>query len=109
MTPYVTIHAAPLSQLLAGIVADIPRYRSDLSEPSKDRPKNMKCRTVAARAIQARILEVIKAGHHVDSPTLVKALDSNRFSIYNNAHTMAEEGLIRMVRLSTRKFYWEAV
>lgn len=109
MTPYCTIHAAPLANILAGIVADIPRYERELASVSMSRPSFAKGHTPFAREMQARILEVIRNGEKVSTKMIVKALDSNRFSVYNNASVLVADGVIRLVKRGNKDFYWEVV
>lgn len=110
MTPYITQHAAPMSALLLGIVKDIPRYVRENSSSEMIRATGYgKGKTPAARAIQAKMLNLIKLGPKTTTMDMVKALDSNRFSVYNNASVLAEDGLIRLVKAGVKRFYWEVV
>jgi hypothetical protein len=109
MTPYCTIHAAPLGNILSGIVADIPRYEREMASVYMSRPSLAKGHTPFARKMQARILEVIRNGGKVSTKMIVKALDSNRFSVYNNASALVADGVVRLVKRGNKDFYWEAI
>lgn len=109
MTPYVTIHAAPLSSVFAGLIADIPRYVRDTASVSMSRASFGKGRTPAAIAAQCAMLPMIRDGYRVTTKSLVTALGANRFTTYNNLCVMADDGLIKLVRVSAKKFYWEAL
>lgn len=110
MTPYITIHAAPMASIFKGIVKDIPRYVRENSSSEMNRATGYgKGKTPSARAIQAKMLDLIKSGPKTTTMDMVKALDSNRFSVYNNASVLAEEGLIRLVKVGAKRFYWEVV
>ena len=110
MTPYITQHAAPMASIFAGIIKDIPRYVRENSSSEMIRATGYgKGKTPAARAIQAKMLDMIRSGYRVTTMDMVHALNSNRFSIYNNAAQMVEDGLIRLVKLGAKRFYWEAI
>ena len=109
MTPYITQHTVPLHQLMAGMIADIPRYVRENSSSEMVRASFGKGKTPAARAIQAKMLDMIRSGDRVTTMDIVKILDSNRFSVYNNASVLVEDGLIRLVKLGAKRFYWEAI
>lgn len=110
MMPYITIHAAPMHQLMAGIIADIPRYIRENSSSEMIRATGYgKGKTPAARAAQAKMLDMIRSGYRVTTMDMVHPLNSNRFSVYQNASQMVEDGLIRLVKLGAKRFYWEVV
>ena len=110
MTPYVTQHAAPMASIMAGIVKDIPRYVRENSSSEMIRATGYgRGKTPAARASQTKMLDMIRSGYRVTTMDMVKQLDSNRFSVYNNASVMVEDGLIRLIKLGAKRFYWEAV
>lgn len=111
MNAYCTIHTAPMVGILDGIVSDLPRYYGErISFPVTKRGEQVgRNRTPAARAIQRKMLEMIATGNKVTTMQMVYALDSNRFSIYMNAHVMEEEGLIKLVKVRNKCFHWEVV
>ena len=110
MTPYITQHAAPMAQVMAGIVSDIPRYVRENSSSDMIRYKGYgRGKTPAARAMQAKMLVMIKSGDRMTTMDMVKQLDSNRFTVYQNAAQMVEDGLIKLVKIGAKRFYWEAI
>lgn len=110
MTPYCTIHTAPMSGILAGIVSDLPRYYGERIElQTRSKTGSGRNRTPSARAIQRKMLAMIASGHHVTTMQMAEAFNYTRYSIYMNAHTMEEEGLIKLVKIRNKVFYWSIV
>ena len=110
MTPYCTIHTAPIVGILSGIVSDLPRYYGERVD-IQHRVKSVcgRNRTPAARALQRKMLDMIAGGSKVTTMQMVAAFNSNRYSIYMNAHIMEEEGLIKLVKVRNKVFYWSIV
>lgn len=110
MTPYCTIHTAPLDKVLLGISMDLPRYYGEIEEKVVKRPKGVgRGKTKAAREIQEKMLDMIKNGDRVTTIDMTGALLSNRFSIYAHAKTMMNEGLIKLVKVGSKAYHWEVV
>lgn len=110
MTPYCTIHEAPMRNVLLGIVMDLPRYYKDKEATIINRkPAVGRARTPEAVAKQKKIMKIMQKQGKATTRELTVALKSNRFTTYQNCMVLQEEGKIQLVRVNANSFYWRVV
>ena len=109
MMPYVTQHYAPLSIVMAGIIADLPRYVRDNSTSEMIRVSRRNAIPKESIELQGKMLDMIRAGNKVTTADMVREFGKSRCSTYKFAARMVENGLIRLVKVNRKYAYWEAV
>ena len=109
MTPYITQHAAPMWQVMAGIIADLPRYVRENSTSEMIRVSRKSAIPQESIDLQRKMFAMIRDGKKVTTADMVREFGKNRCSTYKFAARMVEEGLIRLVKVNQKYAYWEVV
>ena len=109
MIPYITQHAAPMAQLMAGIIADIPRYVRENSTSEMIRVSRRNSIPKGSIELQGKILDMIRSGNKVTTADMVREFGKSRCSTYKFAARMVENGIIRLVKVNRKYAYWESV
>jgi len=107
MTPYCTIHEAPMPAIIQGILHDIPRYESEKTVITA-RQTFGRGFTPRARQAQIDILEIIKAHDSIGTVQIAKLTGRSRCAIHCDVTIMAEEGMIKRFQRG-KLFFWEVV
>lgn len=109
MTPYVTIHAAPMLNIMAGISIDIDRYYKEKNISAPRLPAgDGRCTSELAIYLQDKIIEILKRDGKSTTPRIAKELESNRATIYKQSKFLEKIGVLKLV-LVGRKYHWEVV
>lgn len=101
-----TPFAAPIGLLIAGILADVPRYEREKDLASVSRSGSMRLNpamTKQAAALRAKILDVIRnaplvieaiSGTKADVNTIADAVQGKRSTVYKALYYMLDLGLV---------------
>lgn len=107
MTPYCTIHEAPINSIIQGILQDIPRYESEkiVITPRQTFGRGF---TPRAKKAQLDILALIKAYGSIGTVQISKLTGRSRCAVHCDVTIMHEEGMIRRFQRG-KLFFWEVI